>query len=247
MESRQFYVTLPSNSSMTIFPNNTLAKYKVKLPEHINLTGSWEVGLASITYPHTWYNIRDENRRYYYDNGRGAWDVGLIPVGYYTTVDDLINQIKQGLQNDGITGISLKFDDISHKVTITLDKGKKLYFENDLGVILGFGKEVILSKSITAPYVSDLDVGLQSLFVYLNIVDSQIVGDVRAPLLRIVPAQGRDGEIITINYNNPQFLPLATKEFETLEVLITSDVGKKITFERGRVVLTLNFRRSSYL
>jgi len=55
MGTRQFYMTLPSNSSLNILPNNTLTEYKVKLPEHVNLIGTWDVGLASITFPHTWY------------------------------------------------------------------------------------------------------------------------------------------------------------------------------------------------
>ena len=58
-----FYMTLPSNSSMTIFPNNTVAEYKVKLPEQVDLSGNWEVGLASITFTHTWFNISKENEK----------------------------------------------------------------------------------------------------------------------------------------------------------------------------------------
>ena len=108
---------------------------------------------------------------------------------------------------------------------MTLEAGKKLSFENDLGVILGFGSDIILDKTTEAPFVSDLSIGLQSLYVYLSVVDMQIVGDVRAPLLRTVPASGKDGEIITKDYEHPQYMPLATREFETLEVLITDDSG----------------------
>ena len=130
----------------------------------------------------------------------------------------------------------------SQKVSITLNTGKKLSFENDFGVILGFNNDIIKTKTTTAPFVSDLNIGLQLLYVYLNLVESQIVGDIRAPLLHIVPAKGKDGEIVTINYNNPQYLSLTTRDFEIVEVLITNDTGKKIPFERGRVVITLNFR-----
>lgn len=247
MEVRQFYVTLPSNSSMGIFPKNTQAQYKVKLPEHLSLTGPWEVGLTSITYPHTWINVTDLSRRFYFDTGTGVWDGDLLPLAYYPTAVELVGEINKALVSNKVSGLSLQFDKLTQKVTVTVDKGKRMYFGEGLDTMLGFNKDDIISKTTTAPYVCDLSIGLQSLFVYLDIVDSQIVGDVRAPLLRTVPVQGQDGETITLNYDNPQFLPLATKEFETLEVLITSDVGEKITFERGRVVLTLNFRRSSYL
>ena len=242
MSTSQFYVTLPSNSSISVYPNNTLAEYRVKLPERVDLVGAWEVGLASITFPHTWFNIVQDDQKFYYDDGLGLWTVDRIPVGYYTSVTDVISSINQAITDDGVTGISLKLDNRSQKVTVTLGVGKKLSFENNLGVILGFGSDIILDKTTKAPFVSDLNIGLQSLYVYLNIIESQIVGDVRAPLLRIIPARGKDGEIITIEYDNPQYFPLATKEFETLEVLITDDTGKKVPFERGRVVITLSFR-----
>jgi len=247
MEARQFYLTLPSNSSMKVFPDNTLASYKVKLPEHITLTGSWQAGLASITYPHTWYDITANNRRFYYQNSTGFTDVILLPEGYYNSVQDLVDKMNQGLTEEGVKGVSLTYDNLSRKVTLTLAPGMKFLIPKELSLLLGLDKKAELAKTTTAPFVSDLNIGRQSLFVYLNVVEDQIVGDVRAPLLRTVPVQGKKGDTITINYESPQFQPIATKEFETLEILITDDTGEKIPFERGRVVVTLIFQRSPIL
>ena len=58
MES-EFYVTLPGNSSMQYFPDNKTSKFVTKLSRTPQLDGEWEVGLAEIVYPHTWYNIRE--------------------------------------------------------------------------------------------------------------------------------------------------------------------------------------------
>ena len=46
----QFYLTLASNSSLEYFPDNTVANFKVKLAEPIELTWEWEVALAEIHY-----------------------------------------------------------------------------------------------------------------------------------------------------------------------------------------------------
>ena len=54
-----FYLVLPSNSSMGIHPNNTLAQYITNLPRRISLRGDWECGLTEIHYPHDWYNVRN--------------------------------------------------------------------------------------------------------------------------------------------------------------------------------------------
>ena len=43
---------------MEIFPSNTVANFKVKLPEIVSLTGDWEVALVEIQYAHTWSTIR---------------------------------------------------------------------------------------------------------------------------------------------------------------------------------------------
>ena len=52
-----FYVTLPSNASLNVFKNNTSSSYQVDLAQHIDLEGPWEVALAEISYPHTWFNV----------------------------------------------------------------------------------------------------------------------------------------------------------------------------------------------
>ena len=45
MES-EFYVTLPSNSSMEYFPDNKTSNFVTKLSRTLQLDGEWEVGLA---------------------------------------------------------------------------------------------------------------------------------------------------------------------------------------------------------
>ena len=232
---------------MKVFPSNTLSEFKVKLPEHLDLNGKWEVGLASITYPHTWFNLQKLQGHFYIygeDERKKVPTVGLVPEGYYKSVSEVISAINKEIADSGEKDMSLQLDKRSQKVTAVLGKSQILYFRKEMGNMLGFGGEIKLTKTTTAPYVSNLNIGLQSLYVYLNIVESQIVGDVRAPLLRIVPAQGKDGEIITLNYDNPQYVPLSTRDFEVVEVLITDDTGEKVPFERGRVVITLNFRLS---
>ena len=54
----QFYLTLPSNSSMEYFPTNTLTNFKTKLVQPIELTGEWEVAHSELQYPRSWYNLR---------------------------------------------------------------------------------------------------------------------------------------------------------------------------------------------
>ena len=45
-----FYITLPSQSSGDVFPENNPSEYTVRLPHWIQLKGEWEIGLHSISY-----------------------------------------------------------------------------------------------------------------------------------------------------------------------------------------------------
>jgi hypothetical protein len=60
-----FYVTLPSDSSANYFPNNTVVRFITKLPERIRLEGEYEMALAEIIYPHTWYNVDNQDEKYW--------------------------------------------------------------------------------------------------------------------------------------------------------------------------------------
>ena len=93
MEVTQFYLHLPSNSSLDKFPNNTLTEYRVCLPQSIILSGDWEVALTDIHYPHSWNNIQGDFRnRFYLRNQEfdGMWEALIVPPGHYSSITDVI-------------------------------------------------------------------------------------------------------------------------------------------------------------
>src|SRR5664279_2701702 len=63
--THQFFITVPSDSSMKWYPQNSVGRYTAQLPQPISLDGQYEVGLAEIIYPQTWYNIRNLDREYW--------------------------------------------------------------------------------------------------------------------------------------------------------------------------------------
>jgi len=46
-----FYITLPSNACMDLYPNNTLQNFTVKISNSIQLHGAYEVALVEVLYP----------------------------------------------------------------------------------------------------------------------------------------------------------------------------------------------------
>ena len=98
MSGTHFYLTLPSDASMDVFPNNKIGSYHVKLPQAVDLHGDWEAGLYSISYPNTWYTLRKlENHLYYSTNGYIFKKSASVDFGYYDNVKDLIDAINKAL------------------------------------------------------------------------------------------------------------------------------------------------------
>ena len=53
-----FYVTLPSHSNRSEFPNNQANWFKISLPYPLRLPGGqWQVGLSAISLPDTRVNL----------------------------------------------------------------------------------------------------------------------------------------------------------------------------------------------
>ena len=53
-----FYMTLPSDGSITDFPNNALSTFRTRFSQMMDLSrGEWEVGLTEMTFPTTVENV----------------------------------------------------------------------------------------------------------------------------------------------------------------------------------------------
>ena len=89
----------------------------------------------------------------------------------------------------------------------------------------------------------NLTQGFDTLYVYTNIVESRIVGNTLAPLLRPLPIRGRNGDRVSARFTNVHYVPLLYSHFDSIEVDIRDDMGRRVPFEYGRVTVTLHFRR----
>ena len=106
-------------------------------------------------------------------------------------------------------------------------------------------------KTTDSPYsfrqeantVVNMNQGFDTIYVYMDVVESRIVGDSLVPLLRCLPVRGVHGATVSDRFTNVHYVPLLRKEFATIEVDIRDDTGRRVPFEYGRVTVTLHFRR----
>ena len=236
-----FYLVLPSNSSMDIHPNNTLAQYITNLPRRISLHGDWECGLTEIHYPHDWYNVR--NTRMVAEHEESTHNV-YLDDGYYDSPKTLV----KALNLDKESRVKFSYDSVTQKMRAHLKRQTKFRLYGDLSDILGFSNitsDADHTVMLPANSVVDLRRGFESLYVYSSMVEPRVVGDKIVPLLRIVPITGRHGEMVTTRFDHVQYIPVMSREFGTIETEIRDDTGRPVPFERGKVTVTLHFRRRS--
>jgi hypothetical protein len=251
MSGTHFYLTLPSNASLDVFPDNKTTEYRVKLPQPIELDGNWEVGLYSISYPHTWYTLRDisADTHFLYLGSTDRWiSSAAIKYGHYKTMEEFTKGMNDALKQEigNNTDIYLTYSTLTGKVTVHWKPKCKLFLFDKMSLILGFGgKEVKIDKTGESPYVTDLAT-FTSIYTYCNIVQPQIVGDTSAQLLRSIPVEGKYGDIVTKTFTNIQYVPIQTKSFGDVKILLRNDTGDPVPFERGKVIETLHFRQHTY-
>lgn len=144
-----FYITLISNSSTKMFPENSTASFTVLLPQKICLKGEWCVGIAEMHYNYNFFNVCDgnnkiifdkidinsENRSFHVDdteNGieKTSSDSDSIPLkrleetvhnGFYKSVQSLIDAVNEKMQkNIGINLLSI--DKFNNRTKVEQEK-----------------------------------------------------------------------------------------------------------------------------
>ena len=203
-----------------------------------------------LGYPNKFNTLQFQQNHIYYslDGGKSFWSSAIIDYGYYTSIPELIKSInaamKKELKNNNIT---FSFNPRTHKVKVTLATKHCVGLYGQLAKILGFGGggDLKILKSKESPYVAELQ-SITSIYVYCNIVQPQIVGNTMVLLLRTTPVGGNSGDVIAKTFTNIQYVPVQTKSFEDIEILLRTDTGDPVPFECGKVIATLYFRKQSY-
>jgi len=269
MEGSSFYMTLPSNACMDIHPTNKQSSFKVQLPRTLYLNNSYEVGLAEIHYPTSWRTMTHDISHSFLVLKRPSFTPRRIFIaqGYYQTMSELIRKINKTLLDH--FGIEKTEDKIkltvvasAQKIMIEATRNMFIKFPDELCDVLGLehGKyygdadhDDMLSlqpgqsygNAEQSPFRYDITRGFYSLFVYCNICEPQVVGNVYAPLLRAVEISGKRGEHIMKSYGEPHYIQVCTKQIDSIEINIKDDTGEFVPFMFGKVVCKLHFRQRS--
>ena len=260
-----FTIELVSNASGELFPDNTFSSFTNFLPEQVILEGQWEVAISEISYPSMCQNITEGKFQFLDKELSKSTSTYSIEPSLYTSITDIVeamNTLIEERNNHNETCVTVKFSRRTQKVVIMLanDSSRLAFCSTDLGQIFGnnVGNEfrvLMIGKGPHEPEFAYDNVRFHSLLIYSDIVEYNIVGDTKAPLLRCFPfiSKLKGGDIITagqyMNYqtfSNLQFRPLNKNSFHSIHIDLRDPSGEKIPFVSvGITRLVLMFRKAS--
>ena len=100
----------------------------------------------------------------------------------------------------------------------------------------------------TAKFSPFIHRGIDTIFIYSDIVDNVMVGDIKAPLLLIYPFKSSmEGYNIHQEFINPSYVAVNRTSIRSIEILLRDGVGEPIPFVNGKTVVSLHFRKKNVM
>lgn len=260
----EFRTFLPERKRLT-------GKWAVGLAE-ISYTYSW-YNLEAPAKPHFYKLIKTPDRQIVKEPI--ATSTAKVRPGHYSSIQDLIEEIEYVIK-DHMRSLNFNVVNDTHpKVLLDRAEKRiafiagsqrtndpketpavydRIYFDFDqhLMSILGFFegtreyREGRRQWVLKADVVYNIKAGIHCLAVYSDVALPVHIGDVYAPVLKIVPIPPSGtvfGDQINYRFDSPDYIPLIVNEFDNIKIDIRMDDGQLVPFNFGRSVVKLHFKK----
>lgn len=252
---------------MDYFSENTTSHFQTRLPHEWRLPGEWVVGLSEIQFPQTFTHIPSKGESNYIGmesfgvdkDGKQSYGEGKVAIksGVYRNIEALLKEISDSSPFKGHLSFNL---DVGGHVSVQKICEKKICsydehrfcFSSVLCKIMGFETShlnytVMPKHACRSQHPASLSNALPSaFFIYTDLCETHVTGDVQTPLLRVVPTNLDNysyGSMRLQSFSAPKYVSLLKPNFETIEIDIRDDTGEHIPFDHGTLTVTLHFKR----
>ena len=172
--------------------------------------------------------------------------------GFYEDNFALISEINSKMYKDyqkyeeskKIKPIKLFYDNFSHKTVLKIfEDAQQVTFNKVLANLLGMKTRYVgAGRNVSSKVLDVHENQSTSMYVYCDLIRHRAVGNVLAPLLRVVPLTYPSKQRNHIIYDQPHYIPLQRKQFDNIEILLSTDKGESNVFSQGDTVITLHIR-----
>ena len=179
-----------------------------------------------------------------------------IPKGNYSSPQHLVEEIQRII--DIRFGEALRRSNASIEMTYGNNSKRVKIFYNDPNVVRLIFPKLLAKKLGLNPkliekpignerhafkYEVDLNTANNQLYVYSDIASYTYVGDITAPILRVVPFEvSRRSHHSHQEFANLHYVPVAKSFIDQVHISIKGDTGLDVPFITGKSLIKLHFR-----
>ena len=203
-----FYVTLPSNASMHIYPTNVVSNYTTTLLNPIKLDGEWVVALSKLIYRNS---IESVICTFQVTDKAGVKSIP-ITIQENETLIDVFRKLDTDSKTLFTDLIVTKL--VDKTLTLTPAKGVSFSLVGALPFILNIDSKLRYYPDKPLALVGN-DSKIQktdSIYLYADFIEDQIVGDTKAPLLETISVSDKQNESVTVDINHLNYVNIAKSE-----------------------------------
>lgn len=177
-----------------------------------------------------------------------------LTKGHYDSIYELLNDINEQFKVIcPVPLVTFSCNEITKRITLTLSQlVGNLSISKRLSLVLGFNNTLFASShnkehfletdvitfNATNPF--DLQFGSTQIYIYCNVVASQIVGNTYAQLLHTLPVQHNQNSVTVLN--PVRSYSVDKLKFNNISILICNEFGEFFDFDHGNIVIGLHFR-----
>lgn len=251
-----FYITLPSNASMDVYKNNVKSSFTTNLLVPLKLEGNWEVGLIKMIYRNSIISHIG------FIDFHNKWDNSFHSITLEVKENENLLNVFLNLENsmkeahfllsgalEGKKYFDLTIDKEKAMVSLHVSDPLEFKFRGTIANMLNISPNALFDSNkqfnIT---LRDLKIiSNEAFFIYTDIIEEQIVGDTKAPLLDTVSLKGLIDEAITIDIPNPNYVNVIKSDIASIHISIKDSEGENIHFTNlAKVIVKLHFRPKKY-
>ena len=181
-----------------------------------------------------------------------------IPKSNYISANHLIHEMQKSIDTKFKStldrhnhSIALSYGNKSNRTKVKFTGEYKddmqLIFPQPLAEILGvdktfFGKPIGNDKH-QFKYGIDLNMHSNRFYVYSDVANYTYIGDVTAPMLRVIPFKYMQEEILfNQEFLNLHYVPVAKSYIDQVHISIKGGTGEDIPFITGKTLIKLHFK-----
>ena len=180
-----------------------------------------------------------------------------VPTGYYSTPQHLIEEIHNTINERYST--TLRNSNASIRFEYGINNARvKTYFQDPnrvklilptplaekLGVNPKYFNKPIGNEKHAFTHSVDLNTNIHQLYMYSDIASYTFLGDVTAPVLRVVPFETmKERHHLHQEFVNVHYIPVAKSFIDQVHISIKGNTGDNVPFITGKTLVKLHFKQ----